>query len=181
MRTHWYLINEAPIRFAGLWLENIWVRCPHTQVSSWLLKYNSWAYHIEIRIRVAVASVTFWCLDRYRWHALSWKKDMDGYVFHDDVIEWIFFPRYWPFVRGIHRFPVNSTHKGQWRWAVFFSLICARINGWVNTREAGDKRRHRAHYGVTVMHRFVCGILLHIHVTLSTAVSKTCLKFSHMN
>ena len=31
-----------------------------------------------------------------------------------------------------------------------FSLICARINGWVNTREAGDLRRNRAHYDVIV-------------------------------
>ena len=35
------------------------------------------------------------------------------------------FPRYWPFVLGIHRSPVNSPHKGQWRGAVMFSLICA--------------------------------------------------------
>ena len=28
------------------------------------------------------------------------------------------FPRYWPFVRGIHRPPVNSPHKGQWRGAL---------------------------------------------------------------
>ena len=34
---------------------------------------------------------------------------------HDDVIKWKLFPRYWPFVRGIHRSPVNSPHKGQWR------------------------------------------------------------------
>ena len=34
---------------------------------------------------------------------------------HDDVIKWKHFPRYWPFVRGIHRSPVNSPHKGQWR------------------------------------------------------------------
>ena len=27
---------------------------------------------------------------------------------HDDVIKWKQFPRYWPFVRGIHRAPVNS-------------------------------------------------------------------------
>ena len=33
-----------------------------------------------------------------------------------------------------------------------FSLICARINGWVNNGEAGDLRRNRAHYDVTVMH-----------------------------
>ena len=31
------------------------------------------------------------------------------------------------------------------------SLICARINGWVNNGEAGDLRRHRAHYDVIVM------------------------------
>ena len=46
--------------------------------------------------------------------------------FHDDVIKWKHFPRCWPFVRGIHRSsPVNSPHKGQWRGALMFSLICA--------------------------------------------------------
>ena len=30
-------------------------------------------------------------------------------------------------------------------------LICAWINAWVNTREAGDLRRHRVHYDVIVM------------------------------
>ena len=66
-------------------------------------------------------------------------------------IKWKHFPRYWPFVRGFHRSPVNSPHKGMWRGALMFSLICARINGWVNNREAGDLRRHRAHYDVIVM------------------------------
>ena len=46
---------------------------------------------------------------------------------------------------------VNSPYKGQWRGAVLFYLICAWINGWVNYREAGDSRRHRAYYDVTVM------------------------------
>ena len=35
------------------------------------------------------------------------------------------FPRNWSFARGIHRSPVNSPHKGQWRRAMMFSLICA--------------------------------------------------------
>ena len=56
-----------------------------------------------------------------------------------------------PFVLGIHRSPVNSPHKGQWRGVLMFSLICAWINGWVNNRKAGDLRRHRIHYDVTVM------------------------------
>ena len=68
-----------------------------------------------------------------------------------DVIKWKHFPRYWPFVRGIHRSPVNSQHKGQWRGALMFSLICAWMNNCVSNHEAGDLRRHRAHYDVTVM------------------------------
>ena len=70
---------------------------------------------------------------------------------HDDVIIWKHFPRYWPFVWGIHRSPVNSPHKGQWRGALMFSLICVWINGWGNNREYGDLRRYCAHYDVIVM------------------------------
>ena len=70
---------------------------------------------------------------------------------HDDVIKWKHFPRYWPFVRGIHRSPVNSPHNGQWRGALIFSLICVWINGWTNNHEAGDLRRYRTHYDVIVM------------------------------
>ena len=70
---------------------------------------------------------------------------------HGDVMKWKHFPRYWPFVQGIHPSRVNSLHKDQWRGALMFSLICAWINGWVNNCEAGDLRRHCAHYNVTVM------------------------------
>ena len=95
-------------------------------------------------------------------HLTGWKTwDVTNYLSvtqirafgtkHDDVIKWKHFPRYWPFVLGIPRSPVNSPHKGQWRGALMFSLICAWINGWVNTREAGDFIRHRAHYDVTVI------------------------------
>ena len=37
--------------------------------------------------------------------------DSDLLRFHDDVIKWKHFPHYWPFVRGIHRSPVNSHTK----------------------------------------------------------------------
>ena len=59
----------------------------------------------------------------------TWKTSL-----HDDVIKWKHLPRYWPFMRGIHRSPVNSPHKGQWRGALMFYLICAPINDWVNNR-----------------------------------------------
>ena len=68
------------------------------------------------------------------------------------------FPRYWPFVRGIH--------KGQWRAALMFSLISAWIKSWVNDRDVGDLRRHRAHYDVTVM------ILIHRPYGSSNETSK---------
>ena len=74
---------------------------------------------------------------------------------HDDVIKWKHFPRNWPIVRRIHLSPVNSPHKGQWRWALMFSLICTWINSWVNNPEAGDLRRHRAHCDVSVMESHV--------------------------
>ena len=70
---------------------------------------------------------------------------------HDDVIKWKHFPRYWSFVWGIRRSPVNSPHLSQWRGAFVFCLIFAWINGWVNNREAGALRRHRDHYDVIVM------------------------------
>ena len=96
-------------------------------------------------------------------HNLSWKEGCSClwftsslflvYLSHDDVIKWKHFPRYWPFVRGIHRSPVNSPHKGQWHGALMFSLISVWKNDWVNNREAGDLRRYRDHYNVIVMNR----------------------------
>ena len=44
-----------------------------------------------------------------------------------------------------------AIYKGQWRGALMFSLICVWINSCVNNRKAGDLRRYRIHYDVTVM------------------------------
>ena len=41
--------------------------------------------------------------------------------------------------------------EGQWRGALMFPLICARLNACVNNREAGDLRRHRTHYDIIVI------------------------------
>ena len=47
----------------------------------------------------------------------------------------------------------DSPGKGQWREALIISLNCW-TKGWANNRDAGDLRRHRAHYDVTVMRKF---------------------------
>ena len=72
-------------------------------------------------------------------------------LLHDDVIKWKHFPRYWPFLRGIHRSHVVSPNKGKWRGALMFPLICAWTNSWANNVDAGDLRHHLTHYDVTVM------------------------------
>ena len=46
---------------------------------------------------------------------------------------------------------VDSPHKGQWRGALMFSLTYDWTNNWANNQDAGDLRRHRTHYYVTVM------------------------------
>ena len=73
-------------------------------------------------------------------------------AYHDDVIKWKHFPRYWLFVRGILQSLVDSPHKGYRRGALIFSLICPWTNGWANNRDAGDLRRHQTHCDVIVMY-----------------------------
>ena len=69
------------------------------------------------------------------------------------------------------------------------SLICARINSWVNNREAGELRRHRAHYDVIViLHVIFPQLLLGTrrlpttrgHVTLIAIIGITTLVFYHL-
>ena len=77
------------------------------------------------------ASTWFTCAQNYRltdWRqpSLIWRgkaASMSYRRVYDDVIKWKHFPRYWPFVRGIHLSPVTSPHKDQWRgvWCFLWS------------------------------------------------------------
>ena len=116
-----------------------------------------------------------WAADRlkYHWHLLNIVLHEINRCsmthFHDEVIKWKHFLRYWPFVWGIHRSPLHFPHKGQWREALMVSLIC----GWVSNRDAGDLKRHCTHYNVTLMywlrlteifnyiHGVLCGVIAH--------------------
>ena len=109
----------------------------HTWSMSVLPKGNILCLNEKIRS----TSLHIWCDEKEKQHVPYWDNAcpcVTSWLNHDDVIKWRHFPRYWPFVRGIHRSPVNSPHKGQWRGALMFSLICVWINGWVNIGEAGD-------------------------------------------
>ena len=107
----------------------------------WLSHQNiQWGADFVMAISLFLNGFT-WCIQAIWFH-----------IIHDHVIKWKHFLRYWSFVRGIHRSPVNSPHKGQWCRALMFSLICAWINAWVKNREPGDLRRHHTHYGIIVMY-----------------------------
>ena len=49
------------------------------------------------------------------------------------------------------RFPLTKASDVE--LALMFSLICAWTNGRANNLYAGDLRRHRAHYHITVMNK----------------------------
>ena len=85
-------------------------------------------FHFQVRI--------------YWWTTEPYQKGqgLQVAVYHDDVIKWKHFLCHWPFVQGR---PVTRCFD------VF--LICASVNSWVNTREAGDLRLYHAHYDIAVM------------------------------
>ena len=129
-------------------------------------------YSIALKFERRVCQISMWCdnsKNQSRGCETSrdltirrligyWNKGQDAIHKYPDVCydtwwrhQMEHFPRYWSCVRGIHRSPVNSPHKGQWRGALMFSLICDWINSWVNNREVGDLSHHRAHFDIIVM------------------------------
>ena len=97
----------------------------------WCLKYNYYFSFIFVKHQY------------YSWELSVFIKYILG---NHDVIKWKHFPRCWPFAMELHRWPMDFPHKGQWRGALMFSLICAWTYYWTNNRNAGDW----AHYDTTV-------------------------------
>ena len=64
----------------------------------------------------------------------------------------------------------ESPHKGQWRGALVFPLICVWTNSRAKTGNAGDLRRHRTHYNVIQM----VNISSFLRWCLSRSQQKTC-------
>ena len=133
----WAWIKRLSIQSWGWWFEtpscSLWRHCKDIMYVCWhtvemckLYWYNTSQEYSQD----SYALLCFWYLissltgtlvlhllypSRYcHWHSRT----------HDDAIQWNIFRRYWPFVRGIHRSPVNSPNKGRWRGALMFSLIC---------------------------------------------------------
>ena len=133
-----------------------------TVLSNRQRSHTTWGLITQLQILIYIfKTISFWCQDKIS--TIHKYKILNSFISRISSTHSLNLYRLWPrdsswwrhqmetFVRGIHRSPVNSPHKGQWRGALMFTLICARINGWVNNREAGDLRRYRPHYDVIVM------------------------------
>ena len=128
--THWVLRRDT-IRFGGFLFWNF-AAMPIGICESWLLGQNVSVDMRETEVlmgdglspiceendgtephqyvvnQIEVGVTTY----DITWHRLEFVGQKQGpFQYHDDVIKWKHFPRYWPFVRGIHRSPVNSSHK----------------------------------------------------------------------
>ena len=152
---HKNLENVTSIKLVSFIYNMLYAEC-QTNRKKYLLKCDNITFlsscitfFSTIPVNVRTTMILLWWI----WAVCQW---MSTENVHDDVIKWKHLPRCWPFVRGIHRSPVNSPHKGQWRGGLMFSLICGRINDWVNNGEAGDLRRNRAYDDVIVM--FMLGV-----------------------
>ena len=130
-------LNE---QFEFLVLAQLATICTHAGCGQKLCTY--W-----YQIRILTVQICGWIYQIWR----SQIRHFHNSAYHDDVINWKHFRLYWSFVQGIHWFsrwiaPTKASDAELW---FFFHLRWT--NGWANNRDAGDMRRHHAHYYVTVM------------------------------
>ena len=91
-----------------------------------------------------------------QWETALLRNDVSNWLgasleSHDDVIKWKHFSRYWPLCGDCtgHRWiPLTKATDAE---LLCFLWSAPWINGWVNNREAGESRRHRAHHDVILM------------------------------
>ena len=95
--------------------------------------------------RYAISYETLNMRNACQGYPIVWVSQIKSILAHDDVIKW-------KHLCGISSVTGELPSQSQGLRALMFSLICAeKKNGWINNREAGDLRRHRAHYDTIVM------------------------------
>ena len=134
----------------------------HNDITLRMICGCSWVNRFLLKQNHSLASELNPCLNTFGlvvhiWTKSSWNKKMGYSVpgakpLHDMMTSsnWNIF-RVNVLWRGTQRSPVNSPSKGKWRGALMFSFNCPWTNGWINNSEAGDLKRHLAHYDVIVM------------------------------
>ena len=125
----WKVNRQIHHRMAPVSIHNVisviagWLRAcsaPGSLLVDELLHISlAWTGRFTTQSYTTILYIVYW-----RWWRIDQTLKSRRYsVVHS--IKWKHFPHYRPFVRGIHRSPVNSHHKGQWRGDLMFSLSCA--------------------------------------------------------
>ena len=120
-------------------------------------KHTRWCVYFVLLDRALIRHILpampilMWPVHQMEWSFMTYTRKVLNWNFCDHILGNTLFSTFMNLLCECYRSPVNSPHKSQWRGALMFSLICTWMNGWVNNREAGDLRRHRTHYDVTVM------------------------------
>ena len=139
------------IKIPGLWEKKLltWLGCYWSTVNSksmffYDLTFQQWICNLYWLIqKVMWAMMMFWLGNTFCILCLLWNMMMssNGNIFH------VTGPLCGEFTSD-RWIPLTKASDME---LLMFSLICARINGWGNIREAGDLRCHHAHYDVIVM------------------------------
>ena len=99
---------------------------------------------------------------------------------HDDVIKWKHFPRYWPFVRGIHWSPVNELY---WYRMLYSRDLTSRfmsyhmvLSALIVVRECTCIHTHAHIYMYMYMY-----VYLWMHVSMETwlYVCSSCVRYMY--
>ena len=118
-----------------LWVKFQWSLFPMVQspisqhqFRKWLVADQATNHYLN---KWRASLLTHMCVTRPRCFERHQQSTTCAALAHDDDIYGKHFPRYWLFVRKIHRSTVDSPHKGQWCGALMFSLIRAWTNAYL--------------------------------------------------
>ena len=113
-RSLWRLRNEYPKqrRLSYKWCRWILIQRQSNQST---IHPKKFAGEFPAQMASNAENVSIW----WRHHVFTSQRQNDGGLadnafrcMHDDAMIWKRVPHYWPFVREIHRWPVDSPHKG---------------------------------------------------------------------
>ena len=117
-----------------------WKKCIH-----WVVVHSLGRVCYGIILSIKSNSSTWWgCQAKHSCHRRGRLK------WDDNVVKWKHFPRYWPFVRGSHRW-ISLTKASDAELWYFFDLRLNKPLSKHSTRDVGDLKCHRAHHDVTII------------------------------
>ena len=126
----------------------------HHWARRWPLFRHQATAHTKVALKSIIFTYIFFNFENVSVDqtALKMTEEISGHItprieiiYHEDIVTYARFPRYWPFVMVIHWWPVDYNHKGPvMRYSDVFFLLLVWESFWTYSPVAGDLRRHDA-------------------------------------